>query len=128
MMDQLFDLNKDTIELTNDKGQTMRIPLRKHITTNGWKGETLSEQVDFPLPLVFEIDGSVFAGDNQEMREKFLRLLGTHTQQDVFEWNGVRIVPGNTLRITDKLNPSLRSEYIYARKDAEGNMLLYKTP
>lgn len=128
MIDQLFDLKKESLELTNDKGQTIKIPLRKYITTNGWKGETLSEQIDFPLPLVFEIDGSVFAGDNEESREKLLRLLGTHTPQDVFEWNGVRIVPGNTLRITDKLNPTTRSEYTYARKDAEGNILLYKTP
>lgn len=61
LLDQLFDLSKDSLELTNDKGQTMRIPLRKYITTQGWKGDTLSEQLDFPLPLVFEIDGNIFS-------------------------------------------------------------------
>ncbi len=135
VLDQLFDLSKDSLELTNDKGQTMHIPLRKHITLNGWKGDTLSEQLDFPLPLVFEIDGNIFEGDNEYIREKIVRMLGSHKEVDAFEWNGVRVVPGNTVRITNKLNSSGKisdkdnlSDYKYARKGPDGNILLSKKP
>lgn len=41
----------------------------------------------------------------------------------------MRIVPGHTLRIANKLDPSNDlSAYKYARRDPEGNVLLYKTP
>lgn len=130
VVDQLFDLSTDKIVMTNDKGEKFTMPLRKHITTTWWKGDTLSEQINFPLPLVFELDGNTFSGDDDDMKEKILRLLGSHKEKDAFDRNGVRIVPGHTLKISDKRDPANDlSAYKYARLDPEKkNILLYKTP
>lgn len=75
LLDQMFDLDKDSLTISNNAGEKFTLPLGKYVTSKAGKADTLSDQLDMPLPLVFELDGKSFRGDSEYSQEKILRLL-----------------------------------------------------
>lgn len=123
IFDQLFNLSSDKLQFEGSNGEKYTLPLQKKIIDRNWSAETLSAQMNAPLPLIFLISPS------EHLDEAYLQRL-TKSEDKSFSLTGadgkpMTIFPSHLIEIADR-NGNKKKGYLY--KDPQGKYFLLPQP